>query len=177
MKKFIVAAFSVSIFLFGCVKDEYRMYNNSYYIHAPLLDNNQTFLNPSYYNNSVSISKTNKLRWKFEQQLDNLFVLKSADSSLKALTDSSGYAILQLITSPVSQSQKFRLIPTFKNKNLVSLQSVASGKYVTLEYCYFGSDSVRYSFQMEDQKACHAYLLDTLQTADTTYCVQQFELK
>lgn len=177
MKKFIVAAFSVSIFLFSCVKDEYKMYNNNYYIYAPLLDNNQTYLNPSYYSNSVSISKTSKLKWKFEQQLDNTFVLRSADSSLKALTDSNGYAILQLITSPVSQSQMFRLVPTIKNKNLVSLQSVASGKYVTLEYCYYKNDSISYNFQMEGLKMCHAYLLDTLQIADTCYCVQQFELK
>lgn len=176
MRKKLFLIFGFLTLLASCVKDAYKMYVNNYYIRVPLLDNNQAYLNPKDSANRIAISKAAKLQWKFEQQADNIFILKSAANPLLALTDSGGYAVTQNLVAPASQNQLFRLIPALKNERLISLQA-ASGNYLTVEYCVFNNDSVRYMIQMEAAKMCSAYTLDSLRVADTCYCVQQFELQ
>lgn len=177
MERKILLIISCTLLLTSCVKDAYKIYVNNYYVRIPLLDNKQTYLNPTDTANRISISNTEKLQWKFEQKADNVFILKSVNNSSLALTDSNGYAVTQMLTTPSSQNQLFRLIPALKNERVVSLQSSSSGKYLTVEYCHFSNDSIRYALKMEALKMCGASALDSAHIADTCYCVQQFELQ
>ncbi len=176
MRKQLFALLVFFIFFGSCRKDAYKKYAGTFYLQVPLLENNNTWLVPSYDLTNVNIS-ANKLPWSLKQVSDSEFIIETTDDTA-AITEQANTIVwlAPLGMAPYSK-QLFKLIPSANDPNLVSFQSVSNGKYITLPYCYKGSETFEYLLWMENADSCHAYDLPVSNQADTCYCVRQFKLQ
>ena len=166
--------------LADCKKNSSAFYAGSFYIRAPLIENNYTYMDPGvYYDGLYMIYNTTnrKKLWKFIPTNDNEFNITPADSNSLLITADSNWAWLATKNFALADNQKFRIVPSVNNPLRVAFQSPVTGKFIQLDYCYKGNETWGYLTPMDDSSTCGYQKINLYSQADTCYCLYQFVLE
>jgi hypothetical protein len=181
MRNCLVSVVLLLSCLAACKKNGGPAYAGNWYIRAPIIENDYTYLDPGAGYNGVYIiynAAAYKRQWKLIPAGGNEYQIAPIDSPSLAVTDFGGESWLVSISSPRTANQTFRVIPSAQNPYLVAFQSTASQNFIQLEYCHKGNEPWGYNVPIVDSAYCGAYQEITLSNeADTCYCLNRFVLE
>ncbi|GEM_PF-5664601 len=181
MKLRIFALASLLLFLtYACKKDKSELYQGDFYIKIPIIENDSTYLDPGSAFDDLYIIYNgfpSRKLWRLTRINGKEFNIAPADSVSILVTELNGFGFLEPRDTSIADHQTFIIVPSPGNQNLVSFQSLSSGKFIDLQYCYKDHETWGYATPVDDSSNCQAYQQINLSAqADTCYCVHQFLL-
>jgi hypothetical protein len=176
-----------SLYIFGlvglllleaCKKNDSVSYAGNYYIRIPLVENNNTYFDPGGFDGLyIRYNAQAKRQWKFIHLNGQEYNIAAADSTSILITDFGTETSLAPKNSVNPNTQIFNIIPDLNSK-AVYFQSVASGKFVQLDFCFKAGETWGYDTPMNDSSACPVYqIINLSDQADTCYCVNRYILE
>jgi hypothetical protein len=178
MKPLIVFALVIFIILAGCKKSNPFPYSGNFYIRIPLAEGNDAYYGTENNIGGLYIVNANlrKMWTLFPAGVQEYNIGPADDSASTLITDWGTALYLAPRDSTHPDTQIFKIIPVAADKS-VYFQSVASGKFIQLEYCFKGTETWGYGTLMNDSTHCSAYQDITFSNlADTCYCVDRYIL-
>jgi hypothetical protein len=165
--------------LTACKKNSSDFYTGNFYIRAPLIENNYTYMIPAVYYDGLNIINNAALKkfWKFIPISNNEYNIALTDSNSLLITADSNGARLATKSTDLADNQKFRIVPSVNNPFRVAFQSPVTGKFIQLDYCYKNNETWGYLTPMDDSSACGYQKINLYNQADTCYCLYQFVLE
>lgn len=177
----MASVFLMAIGMAACRKDSPDPYAGDFYIRAPLIENNFTYLDPGGYLDGLYIvynAADRKKLWRIIPIGNNEYNIAFADSTSLLITAYPDLAWLAPKDSALAANQAFRIIiPSPQNPFLVAFQSPSSGKFLQLDYCYKDNETWGYATPMDDSSYCGYQNINLYSQADTCYCMHQFALE
>jgi hypothetical protein len=172
--------FLIASVLVSCKKSSSSFYTESFYIRAPLIEDNYTYLDPGVNYNALNLIYNvadRKKLWKFIPVNDHEYNIAVADSVSVLVTADTNQAWLAPKSVALADNQKFRIVPSVNDPPRVAFQSPATGKYIQLDYCHKGNEPWGYLTPMDDSSHCGYQNINLYNQADTCYCMYQFVLE
>lgn len=162
-----------------CNKNNSTDFGGSFYIMVPLIENSGNYLNPSPLDDQVYLTTSTinpKRLWKLIP-VHSGYNIAPADSVSILITCYFGTVLIQPKDSSLAAKQTFAVVHAPGNPGHVLFQSLYSGKFIQVDYCYKGMGTWGYNIPVDDSSYCGAYGINLSSQADTCYCVKEFVLE
>jgi hypothetical protein len=181
VKRYKISSFILAAWVLVCCnKSSSSFYTASFYIRVPLIENNDTYLVPSFYYDQLNFiynAADRKRLWKIVPANDNAYNIAPADSISVLVTADTDRVWLAPKNVALADNQKFRIVPSANDPLRVAFQSPITGKYIQIDYCHKGNEPWASFLSMDDSSHCEYQGTNLYSQSDTCYCRYQFVLE
>ncbi len=172
--KFSVTGCLIMMLLASCSKtDALSKYEGNFTIKIATLHPAPSFVTVDSDSTRVDLVNVNNISlvWKFIR-VGDYFIITSSDNPKHSL-HVNDFGGLEVAALPAATDNRFYFFIHAAKNNLVTIQSVYSGKYIDVPYCEKNGETWSYDINFNaDLTTCNASNI----TADTCYCLSSFQL-